>query len=368
MKKIKDASPKNQQLTDLANLMWPKAADFRWIEVKLPKYEAAIEVCSPVLLPATLAQVRSFSQLAAALPASPGDPLRFYVPFTAQETMELAKAHSAWPLTRAVAHQVHASPDVARFPRNQNQSAAVSDQAYDFLQCTKYLEDKYVPNHGKKLVSGAHKLWILSNKKYSTNHGFYIDRDAKKGVNPGKASLDPRFDTIQNLGPEHDEEHWDYSQLLQLMRNLRVRGQSLDIGDAVLTGHPAVWDEEAPLVVTPKLQKNLPLASVAAAQVTASAQLAGWWTVQYFGRTEFYLFPKKAPLNAVTWTTKKPASKDAPMSAPAGTGHWIVKDNKLVISWASTGSVDRWDLSVVGTADRFPITVNAYKGDATRTF
>jgi hypothetical protein len=96
--------------------------------------------------------------------------------------------------------------------------------------------------------------------------------------------------------------------------------------------------------------------------VATSKRLAGWWTVTYPGRTEYYKFESTG---SVRYTLSKPKKKDSPISA-AGSGYWFERGQELIVIWRKTGTVDRWDLSASGNT--IPITVNGNAGSATRTF
>ena len=160
-----------------------------------------------------------------------------YLPVTAKETFDFAKSFGWLPLTRAVMDQAH----------NQAVQIPVKSQTnlLDFEGYSATLDKLYGSHETTKLVSGAHKLWTLStyNKKNrAVNYGFY---QVAKQPSP----LSPRlkgWSVIQSLGSKHDEGHWDYSQLLQLMRAgspLVIDGKSYSLSQAVADGLEAVWDE-----------------------------------------------------------------------------------------------------------------------------
>jgi hypothetical protein len=80
------------------------------------------------------------------------------------------------------------------------------------------------------------------------NYGFF-----HKGRRPDYAQgnhgpyLYSEYSVINGLIRAHNwKSHWDYSQLLQLMKDLREKGNPLNLRQAILDKHPAVWDESLP--------------------------------------------------------------------------------------------------------------------------
>jgi hypothetical protein len=234
-------SPKNAGFWDLRDrlvdkLFQLKADDLAWFDVQLAGGACKVQVCHPVV-------VRDGGAV-------------FYVPVTPQETWALAKDLGAFPLTRAVCDQAH--NQAHRFPRDPDLDASRLQDCFDFPRLTDYLRTRYYTFRTTGLASGAHKLWVLSARGNSINHGFYVDQP--KGQPPGRAGyLDPAYRVIQNIGAWHGGmTHWDYSQLLQLMRYLTDGGggplvdkdnpgKRLTLRRALANKHPAVWDEPSPL-------------------------------------------------------------------------------------------------------------------------
>jgi hypothetical protein len=180
----------------------------------------------------------------------------YYVPVRATEAWILAKQFGGFPLTRAVADQVHNhvlakhgadfavdfySMDVVPLdpiykgridPRTKQ--PIKTNPLYEFrlywdsslLQSTKYTSESSIHSKGVDkgpLVSGCHKLWVLSNFKSqcpsyrprAVNYGFYF-KEGKAGtkgkpINRG-TYLDKTWNVFQGLGNWHDNNHWDYSQ------------------------------------------------------------------------------------------------------------------------------------------------------------
>ncbi len=181
-----------------------------------------------------------------------------WVPVSAQEQWALAVRMKAYPLTRAVADQAHLNADKG--------GGAVSYKSwtnlYDFEGFSKYLNDhsNYDTFYSWQSISGSHKLWLLSNgpggdpKGHAVNYGFYTKIKSKKegdgGGDDGGKYLKGWY-VVQTLGSHHDKLWWDYSQLLQFMRNYTVGGEVTDLRAALLNGDAALWDEAS------KLRKEL---------------------------------------------------------------------------------------------------------------
>jgi hypothetical protein len=154
----------------------------------------------------------------------------FYVPVTAEETRKLANKFGALPLTRAVADQYH-NQAIHIQPKFQDPSK----QIFDFELYSTYLLQKYGDGVSRQKFAGAHKLWLLSSSnRIATNYGFYVPSHSKQ-TQSGKY-LDSSFTVIQSLGGRHNNQHWDYSQLLQLMR-----GENLK--ESIVNGEAGFWDE-----------------------------------------------------------------------------------------------------------------------------
>jgi hypothetical protein len=199
----------------------------------------------------------------------------YYVPVKPSETWTLARRFHALPLTSAVFDQYHNQATYVALSPKHN---AGNSSGTHFHTFSDYLNDN---NYHTGKRSGAHKLWILSARGKAVNHGFYSPKPkdpAKylesckplpKGscTKPGGAKLDPSYWLWQNRGAAHNSEHWDYSQLLQLMRSddlfavqMDIQNSSLSLPfisvkvpvpaiklvglrEAVLEGLPEVWDE-----------------------------------------------------------------------------------------------------------------------------
>jgi hypothetical protein len=129
----------------------------------------------------------------------------------------------------------------------------------------------------KGMVSGAHKYWLLSGYRGYTdphtgklvtpkdpraiNYGFYTRdasiRERKGGLGgyylynqdptPACYTLPKVWFVQQTLGGSHHAAHWDYSQLCQFMKDLRVGDRDVPIATALTDsnepGHRAIWDE-----------------------------------------------------------------------------------------------------------------------------
>ncbi|MBZ5620920.1 MAG: hypothetical protein LAQ69_19660 [Acidobacteriia bacterium] len=199
------------------------SADFDWYDVKL-EYKmqngtvgnVTVKVCNPLRKDG------------------------FYLPVTAKETFDFAKKFGWLPLTRAVADQAH----------NQATQFTYKPQAPDLLDFEKYtvdtLDKSYGPSYAAHLVSGSHKLWILSKVGKATNYGFYAQADQTHVPNGPRLK---GWYVIQTRGGAHNATYWDYSQLLQLMKadTLNIDGTNYSLSAAVVAGLEAVWDEGSKL-------------------------------------------------------------------------------------------------------------------------
>lgn len=80
------------------------------------------------------------------------------------------------------------------------------------------------------------------------------------------------------MGNAHAGNHWDYSQLLQIMRNFKdPSNPGLDLKTALLQGHPALWDEGAALsadqMPTGSVELPIPFSNVTVA-ITENGDIA----------------------------------------------------------------------------------------------
>lgn len=185
------------------------ATDLRWVEIEIQGGKKA-EVSLPVVID------------------------NFYVPVTAEETRKIASRFGSLPLTRAVADQYH-NQAIHVQPRFQDPSKDI----FDFELYSTYLLQKYGDAASRQKFAGAHKLWLLSSfNRNATNYGFYVKSHSKS--TQGGKYLNSSFTVIQSLGGRHNNQHWDYSQLLQVMR-----GENLK--ESIINGEPGFWDESGKL-------------------------------------------------------------------------------------------------------------------------
>jgi hypothetical protein len=228
--------------------------DLSWIAVPL-RGGFTINVCSPVRV---RVNAQDLQPVAKYLDGSvPDGPFYLYPPVNANETYRLALQWNVFPLTRAVFDQAfNVSVYVRRVPWPPQTDAR---RMYDFVGYSQKLHRQldYLLHHGVRMVAGAHKLWVLSARGPTVNHGFHaLINECAKAINtcvPGPL-LDKRFAAIQDLGTRHDASHWDYSQLLQFMTDLRdSSGRSVDLRGALLSGNPAVWDEQPAMLPEARL-------------------------------------------------------------------------------------------------------------------
>jgi hypothetical protein len=167
-----------------------------------------------------------------------------YLPVTAKETFDIARRYGFFPLTRAVADQL------------QNKAIFLpyrwQPEMYDYQKSSTYLKSNAYDGISK---FGAHKLWVLSNRrgaggKKAVNYGFYewMAKQAAGTLHRGGATLDSTYNPKQGLGGAHDDNHWDYSQLLQLMyaaAPLTIDGEKMSMAMALRAGKSSLTDEGA---------------------------------------------------------------------------------------------------------------------------
>jgi hypothetical protein len=246
------------------------ASDLNWFKVPLsvvttgkPKPYATILVCSPVMkdglfIPATKAEQW---ELACRLNASP---------FSLEEMV--------LPLTRAVADQAHNSAYYEKPTRYWDADLPNFVEYSEWLKKTTMYE-KY---NASRLVSGYHKYWLLSlgptaATPLAVNYGFYVDPKTYKSEQGGAYLDDTKYRLIQGLGGHHNHGHWDYSQLIQFMRNFQDGRGTQDIGRMLLVGNPAIWDEDNPNKPKTRLlpASYLPATSTSGAEAPGPAPDAG---------------------------------------------------------------------------------------------
>jgi len=157
----------------------------------------------------------------------------FFIPVTADETFCIASKWRLFPLTSAVMDQT-------AFTSNYVSRKIMSNQVpeiYDFETYSKYLKGTL---YARAVCVGAHKVWVISGKGRRINYGFHF-REAGRTSNKYYGN---GWRVIQSEGSYHegDQCHWDYSQLLQFMRNLKTKsGKVLDIGSEIKAKNPALW-------------------------------------------------------------------------------------------------------------------------------
>jgi len=312
---------------------------------------ASVEVRSPVSITVTPSDMKGFESLIPAKHTGNLPPL--YIPVTKADTWRMADGVKAFPLTRKVMHSIYQNPKVPKVPHDGKFSAGLLSD--NFVAYSIYLANNNVkPN---QLFSGALKLWILSSvtsvKSAKCNPPDYSTEDPS--VNYGMYHQNK---PIQGAAACHNQVHSDYSQLLQYMRKLRINGHDFDIGVALLTAHPAIWDEALPTPeflkpyrLTGSDKKQLPFAApLGAVSKIATDRLAGAWNVKYFNDPETYTFKG----NEVRWTNSRGES---------GKGFWTEKGNEIIISWSKSGSVERWP----GSGTNISTTLNfGFEGKASK--
>jgi hypothetical protein len=216
---------------DGVSLNWV-SVNLKWVDDNKVTQTGKIKVCSPVFVQAADPQTGLLRY--------------YYVPVTAAETYWFARHFQAYPLTRSVVRQVHYQTTLQM--GRPALDASKPGEGYDLDTSSRfYTSHYYAHNVPNQIVSGGHKLWILSAKRMSINHGFYVQ------TAPGAKT----FRVMNDLGAFHDENHWDYSQLLQLMKDLTdsnnqpmkdSTGAPLTLLQALKGKHKAIWDEPDPWI------------------------------------------------------------------------------------------------------------------------
>lgn len=162
-----------------------------------------------------------------------------FIPVTADEVFALAKRWKAYPLTGAVMDQMVNNKTVEYVARK------IMDPNKEILEFEKYSKFLAGTAYSNRPAIGAHKLWIISSKGRRVNHGFQF-----KGKIHHKRPkfLEKGWDAIQISGAAHEHEvyAWDYSQLLQLMKDFRNERDGIDLPleRMIKAFHPALWDDE----------------------------------------------------------------------------------------------------------------------------
>ena len=162
-----------------------------------------------------------------------------YVPVTAGETFRFARRFGAFPLSRAVFDQAHNARQMGEKPKSPS-------NLLDFVTYSQRMQTSFGDYYGVTILSGAHKLWVVSSLGTIVNYGFHRRPISGEPFRGGRYLDRNRFNVVQGLGSWHANQpgHWDYSQMLQLMKDLRdPDGRSMNLRRALLDGHPAVWDE-----------------------------------------------------------------------------------------------------------------------------
>jgi hypothetical protein len=297
-----------------------RAEDLKWFTLDLrmgqPDDVAAsytVQVCSPVLVSG------------------------FFVPVTAQETWDLASRFGALPLSRAVAdQQVNEAVRLGNFvefsPLNIETHGPGFDAFTDVLKATKYMS-----GFGNAAVSGSHKLWLISSRTTDAkpvNYGFH-HRGAQLPGSQGAAGpyLQSSYSVVNGLIRAHDwANHWDYSQLLQLMRDLRANGEPVDLRQALLSQNPAVWDEPSP-------PERLPAAAASAFAVPAAYRSDRAFDTDPDGDSDAAYsiegpIPDEAepPSAPIYGQAQEPQYPGAAQFLPARTGHFRVPATPRTIS------------------------------------
>lgn len=322
-----------------------KSAELYWERVDLG-FRASVEVCAPASITVSYDEVKEFDQL---FPSGMELPPPIYVPVTKAEQWSLADHFQAFPLTQKVSDSIYKSATVVKIPHHGGIFAA-NTPTDNFVEYAWYLSA-----HGAshiKPFSGAIKLWIFSNVISTKSDTCNPPAPSKEdpSVNYGMYLPSHALGRIQGAASCHNQTHTDYSQILQFMRDLRIDGHPFDMGTALATAHPSIFNESAPYRVTKSDRAQLPFAKpLADNPKNTSEQLAGRWEVQYPSGLETYEFKGRA----VKWSAA---------GGKSGTGFWTEREQRIFISWSKSGSTEVWPIgSSVSTTLNFCVKGTARK-------
>lgn len=74
--------------------------------------------------------------------------------------------------------------------------------------------------------------------------------------------------------------------------------------------------------------------------------LAGWWRLDYSGRTEYYLIQKSG---SATYTKKAPTKGQTFAHAPEGSAYWFMAPSReITFIWRKSGTVEVWTPDATG--------------------
>lgn len=69
--------------------------------------------------------------------------------------------------------------------------------------------------------------------------------------------------------------------------------------------------------------------------------LIGWWAAEAIGKPWFYFFEWNGK---VTWTPNQPRPGSPPPADPTRSGYWFRNNDRLLVIWTATGSVEDYSL------------------------
>ena len=74
--------------------------------------------------------------------------------------------------------------------------------------------------------------------------------------------------------------------------------------------------------------------------------MAGWWKLEYAGRTEYYLMRADG---VVHYTLAAPKKDQRAIGAAAGSAYWFMNaSGEITFTWCNTGTVEVWRPSAGG--------------------
>ena len=210
-----DPDPKLQEPTKLIQL-----SDLKFFTVKLT---------IPVKNDKGLIENLDYGSIQVCSPVRKKDPKHgdLFIPASKNELWKLAQrlnkgvaeGEKIYPLTRAVADLAQNAATYVS-PIGKYDPMQGDENRYDFVKYAGILLKTDYTDSNAKLVSGCHKYWLLSchgaGSGKPVNYGFYADKKYPK-VLPGGPYL-KTYGVVNGFLAGHNNDFWDYSQLIQFMR------------------------------------------------------------------------------------------------------------------------------------------------------
>jgi hypothetical protein len=97
---------------------------------------------------------------------------------------------------------------------------------------------------------------------------------------------------------------------------------------------------------------------------TKAAKLAGWWKLDYSGRTEYYYIFKDG---RARYANKPPKSTKTPMAVSDGSAYWFMDSaGKVTFIWRASGTVEIWSPAIGGGKEYSSMINSGIPGVVTR--